>query len=110
MNLGSNKTTALYQEHIKLNAKIVPFAGYLMPINYQDGIKHEYFSVREDVGIFDVSHMGEINIQGENSTIFLQYITVNDVSRLDDGDAQYNVICNEEGGILDDIIIFRILS
>ena len=100
--------TELFEAHIKLGAKMVPFAGYNMPINYSKGIKHEYFAVRNNVGVFDVSHMGEIKVEGENSKIFLQNLTVNDISKLNIGDAQYNLICNDQGGIKDDIILYML--
>ena len=100
--------TALYESHIVLGAKMVPFAGYNMPINYKKGIKHEYNAVRNNVGIFDVSHMGEIKVEGEESRKFLQNLTVNDISNLKTGDAQYNLICNNQGGIKDDIIIYML--
>ena len=99
--------TALYEEHIKLDAKIVPFAGYLMPVNYKEGISSEYKSVRNHVGMFDVSHMGQIFIEGEKSEIFLDYITVNNVKKIKSGCAQYNMFCNPEGGVIDDIIIYK---
>ena len=102
------KNTCLYDKHISLGAKMVSFAGYNMPINYPQGIKYEYNAIRNNVGMFDVSHMGEIKISGYNSILLLQYITVNDISKLDIGDAQYNLICNNHGGIKDDVIIFKI--
>ena len=102
------KYTSLYNQHINLNAKMVSFAGYYMPVNYNKGIKYEYESVRNNVGIFDVSHMGEIRISGDNANIFLEVVTVNDISKLNSGDAQYSLICNNDGFILDDIIIYKI--
>ena len=102
------KLTALYNEHIKCNAKMVPFAKYEMPINYKAGIYAEYKAVRKNVGVFDVSHMGEIIITGSESIKFLQYITINDINKIKSGDAQYSAICNNDGGIKDDIIIYRL--
>ena len=99
--------TSLYEEHIKLEAKIVPFAGYLMPVNYKKGISSEYDSVRNSVGMFDVSHMGQIFIEGENSEDFLNYLTVNNIKNIKNGCAQYNMICNNEGGVIDDIIVYK---
>ncbi len=99
--------TSLYEEHVKLEAKVVPFAGYLMPINYKKGISSEYHSVRNDVGMFDVSHMGQILVEGEKSEDFLNYITVNNIKSIKDGFAQYNVFCNYEGGVIDDVIIYK---
>ena len=100
--------TSLYNEHIKLGAKLVDFAGFSMPVNYVGGIKNEYTAVRNNVGIFDVSHMGQIRILGKDAKSFLDYITTNDVSKLNSGDAQYNLICNLDGGIKDDIILYML--
>jgi len=100
--------TRLFDSHIELGAKMVPFAGYNMPINYKKGIKHEYFAIRNNVGVFDVSHMGEITVEGKKSKKLLQELTVNDISKLNVGDAQYNLICNIKGGIKDDIIIYML--
>ena len=107
MKNSNYKKTSLYKQHEKLNAKIVPFAGYLMPVNYDKGISSEYESVRKSVGMFDVSHMGFISVEGENSSEFLNYITINNVSKISSGCAQYSVICNENGGCVDDIIIYK---
>ena len=104
------KKTSLYQEHIKLNAKIVPFAGYEMPINYSKGIQFEYESIRNNVGVFDVSHMGQIIISGEESFEFLQYLTINDLNQIAINGAQYNAICNNDGGIKDDIIVYKCIT
>lgn len=100
------KKTSLYNEHIKLNAKIVDFAGYKMPVNYSKGIQFEYDSVRNKVGMFDVSHMGQIVVSGPESKSFLQYLMVNNIAKLDVGDAQYTAICNNDGGIKDDVIVY----
>ena len=100
--------TSMYNKHKNLNAKILPYAGYLMPINYSKGIQNEYNAVRNDVGVFDVSHMGQIFIKGENVLKFIQKIAVNDASILRDGDAQYSAICNDSGGILDDVIVYKL--
>ena len=97
MKTGNILGTRLLESHIELGAKMVPFAGYNMPINYKKGIKYEYYAVRNNVGVFDVSHMGEIKVEGENSKKFLQNLTVNDISKLNTGDAQYNLICNNAG-------------
>ena len=102
------KSTSLYDIHLNLKAKMLPYAGYMMPINYSQGIHSEYKSVRSNVGLFDVSHMGQIIISGSSALDCLQFLTVNNVSLLKDGDAQYNAICNENGGIKDDIIIYSI--
>ena len=99
--------TSLYKQHEKLDAKIVPFAGYLMPVNYSNGISSEYESIRNSVGMFDVSHMGFISIEGEKSLEFLNYVTINNINKIISGGAQYNVICDEKGGCIDDIIIYK---
>ena len=98
--------TLLYQKHIDLNARMVDFAGYQMPIQYS-GIVQEHLSVRNSCGIFDVSHMGEFMVSGENTEAFLNRMTVNDVAILDVGDAQYSAMCYEDGGIVDDIVVYR---
>lgn len=101
------KKTKFYSVHEKLNAKIVEFAGYLMPIQYSSIIA-EHKSVRNSVGVFDVSHMGEIFIRGEKALDFVNYITVNDASQLTDGRVQYSAMCYEDGGIVDDLLVYRI--
>jgi len=102
------KITTLYDIHVNLNAKMVSYAGYLMPVNYTKGIQFEYDAVRKKVGMFDVSHMGQIIVSGKNALDYLQHLTVNDVSLISNGEAQYNAICNNLGGIKDDIIIYKI--
>ncbi|MCF0172527.1 MAG: glycine cleavage system aminomethyltransferase GcvT [Bacteroidales bacterium] len=99
------KETAFTAKHIALGAKMAPFAGYNMPIEYT-GINKEHTTVREGVGVFDVSHMGEIFVYGPNATGLLQYITSNDVSVLFPGKAQYSCLPNGKGGIVDDIIVY----
>ena len=101
------KITALNQKHKDLGAKMVPFAGYEMPVQYT-GVNQEHFVVREKVGVFDVSHMGQFFIKGEKATDFLQYILSNDVTKAAIGQAQYNAMPNEKGGIVDDLIIYKI--
>ncbi len=99
--------TSLYESHKKIGAKIVPFAGYLMPVNYSEGIKSEYESVRNNVGMFDVSHMGFISIEGAKSSDFLNYVSINNVNKIISGSAQYSVLCNQNGGSVDDVIIYK---
>lgn len=99
------KTTPFTQTHIALGAKMAEFAGFNMPIEYT-GINREHMIVREDVGVFDVSHMGEFWVKGEKALDFLQYITTNDVSKLEAGKAQYTCFPNGKGGIVDDLIIY----
>lgn len=100
------KKTPLYDEHLRLNGKIVEFAGWQMPVQYS-GVVAEHVAVRERVGLFDVSHMGEIWVTGPNAEKALEYMTCNKVSSLYDGKAQYSAILNERGGVVDDIIVYR---
>ena len=99
--------TALYDCHDNLKAKLVPFAGFLMPLQYT-GIIDEHKHVRSKVGLFDVSHMGEFIVRGENAKEFLQKVTINDIDVLKPGKAQYTALCNESGGILDDLLIYNL--
>jgi len=101
------KKTPLYQIHEQLGAKIIPFAGYEMPVRYTRD-KAEHLAVRSDAGMFDVSHMGEFFIDGPHALELLQKISSNDVSRLVPGKAQYSCMPNHEGGIVDDLIIYRL--
>jgi len=101
------KETALYNSHVQLGAKLVPFAGYKMPVSYANGIQSEYFAVRDEVGIFDVSHMGEFIISGSGAAAYLQKMTINDVDKLQVGEAQYSTMCYPNGGIIDDLILYR---
>ena len=103
------KKTVLFDRHEKLNAKIVDFAGFLMPVSYSS-VNEEHLHVRNDVGIFDVSHMGEIEISGSNSFNLVQYLCSNDISKLKIGKAQYNCLTNDKGGIIDDLIVYRVES
>ena len=100
------KETALSSIHEGLGAKMVEFAGYNMPVQYE-GVTAEHLAVRGGVGVFDVSHMGEFRFQGKNVLDLLQKITVNDVSVLEIGQAQYSVMCYPDGGIVDDLLIYR---
>lgn len=101
------KNTALTQKHISLGAKMVPFAGYNMPVQYE-GINAEHATVRNAVGVFDVSHMGEFILKGENALDLIQRVTSNDASKLYDGKIQYSCLPNETGGIVDDLLVYRI--
>ena len=87
---------------------MVDFAGFNMPVSYSKGINSECNSVRSDVGVFDVSHMGQILIEGKNAFEFVQYLTTNNVSKIQNGQCQYTLLCNERGGIIDDLILYRI--
>ena len=101
------KDTALTDKHIALGAKMVPFAGYNMPVQYS-GINDEHLAVRKSVGVFDVSHMGEFILKGEGALDLIQRITSNDASKLIDGKVQYSYFPNDSGGIVDDILVYRI--
>ena len=101
------KKTSLYNHHLKLGAKIIPFSGFEMPVNYPKGILNEYHSIRNNCGVFDVSHMGQFFIHGDSAYDFLQKVTINNVSKLNDYDAQYSAMCNEQGGIIDDLILYK---
>ena len=101
------KDTALTDKHIALGAKMVPFAGYNMPVQYS-GINDEHLAVRKSVGVFDVSHMGEFILKGESALDLIQRITSNDASMLIDGKIQYSYFPNDSGGIVDDILVYRI--
>ncbi|MCK5839530.1 MAG: glycine cleavage system aminomethyltransferase GcvT [Bacteroidales bacterium] len=100
------KETPFFKYHKKLGAKIVPFAGYNMPVEYS-GIIDEHINVREKLGVFDVSHMGEFWVIGPKSFMFIQHITSNDVSILADGQVQYSCFPNGKGGIIDDLLVYR---
>ncbi len=100
------KRTALYQKHLDNNAKMVEFAGYEMPIQYHS-IREEHRRVRTTVGVFDVSHMGEIEIHGPNALMMVQKITINDAEQLEVGQVQYSAMCYEDGGIVDDLLVYR---
>lgn len=99
------KRTPLCEEHIRLGGKMVDFAGWFMPVQYK-GIKEEHHNVRKHVGLFDVSHMGEVRVQGPKALETLEWLTTNDVSRLENGEAQYSLLPNTEGGLVDDIIVY----
>jgi aminomethyltransferase len=102
-----DKQIPLHDLHVKLGGKIVPFGGFLMPVRYSSDIE-EHMAVRNSVGVFDVSHMGEFKVEGPNALDLIQRITSNDASKLVDGQAQYTCLPNEEGGIVDDLIVYRI--
>ena len=100
------KHTSLYNMHIKYSAKMVEFAGYEMPIQYHS-IREEHRRVRNTVGVFDVSHMGEIEVWGERALEMVQKITINDVAALEVDQAHYSAMCYEDGGIVDDLLVYR---
>ena len=101
------KRTKFFNIHKKLNAKVVEFAGYEMPIQYSSIIA-EHKAVRDSVGVFDVSHMGEVFVSGEKALEFIQHITVNDASKLFPGRVQYSAMCYEGGGIVDDLLVYNL--
>ena len=101
------KKTVLHDEHVRLGARIVPFAGYAMPVQYPTGIRAEHHAVRESAGLFDVSHMGEFRVRGEDALAFVSRVTTNDPAVLGEGDAQYSVMCYEDGGVVDDLLVYR---
>jgi len=101
------KRTTFYNIHKKLGAKLVEFAGFEMPIQYSSIIS-EHKSVRNSVGVFDVSHMGEVFVKGEKALDFIQHVAINDASKLQTGRVQYSAMCYEDGGIVDDLLIYKI--
>lgn len=103
------KPTALHEAHLKAGAKMVPFAGHNMPVQYQ-GLKLEHQAVRQDVGMFDVSHMGEFMVEGPDAEKLIQWISTNDASTLEDGKVQYSCMPNAAGGIVDDMLVYRLAS
>lgn len=107
MNSTENiKNVALNDLHIELGAKMVPFAGYNMPLQYA-GLREEHMAVRNSVGMFDVSHMGEFVVSGDGAEELIEWVTSNDVSKLVEGQAQYSCLPNNDGGIVDDLIVYK---
>jgi len=100
-------TTPLHDRHVALGARMVPFAGWEMPVQYE-GVIQEHRAVRTDAGVFDVSHMGEIEVEGPRAHGLLQELLSNDLDRLEPGEAQYTLLTNERGGIIDDLIAYRL--
>jgi glycine cleavage system T protein (aminomethyltransferase) len=101
------RQTVLHDRHVALGARMVPFAGWEMPVQYE-GVIQEHKAVRTDAGVFDVSHMGEIEVEGPTARDLLQSMLSNDIDRLQPGDAQYTLLTNEDGGIIDDLIVYRL--
>jgi aminomethyltransferase len=99
--------TPLHDRHVQLGAKMVPFAGWEMPVQYE-GVIQEHKAVRADAGVFDVSHMGEIEVEGPQATVLLQGLLSNDLAKIEPGQAQYTLLTNERGGIVDDLIVYRL--
>jgi aminomethyltransferase len=101
------KITPLYDRHVALGGKIVPFAGYLLPVEYPTGIIREHTAVRTACGLFDVSHMGEVTYKGRDALQNIQRIVTNDCAGMKDGQARYSPMCNERGGVVDDLLVYR---
>jgi aminomethyltransferase len=104
---ASPRRTPLYEQHVELGAKMVPFAGWEMPVSYE-GIREEHSAVRRHVGMFDVSHMGEVEVEGPEALAFLQRVLSNDVAKVAVGGAQYSCLCEEDGGVIDDLFAYRL--
>src|SRR5690349_22510791 len=101
------RRTPLHDRHVALGARMVPFAGWEMPVQYE-GVIAEHKAVRADAGVFDVSHMGELEIEGPTARDLLQAVLSNDVDKLEVGEAQYTLVTNDDGGIIDDVILYRL--
>src|SRR5881394_2702131 len=99
--------TPLHDRHVELGARMVPFAGWEMPVLYE-GVSDEHRAVRTDTGVFDVSHMGELEVEGPRANELLQGALSNDLDRLTPGEAQYTLLTNEDGGVIDDLIAYRV--
>ncbi len=106
-NFTLMRKTLLYHTHVKLNAKMVPYAGFLMPLQYQ-GVQIEHLTVRNHLGVFDVSHMGEFIVEGQQARQFLQFVCSNDINKLYKGRAQYNFMPNGQSGVVDDMIVYQL--
>jgi len=100
------KRTALYEEHVRLKGRMIDFGGWELPVQYS-GLMDEHLTCRSACGLFDVSHMGEVHVEGSDAERFLNALVSNDVSKISIGQAQYSVMCNDEGGIVDDLIIYK---
>lgn len=101
------KRTPFHARHAEAGAKLIDFAGFEMPVHYPAGIVQEHMAVRSGVGVFDVSHMGEFEVRGRDAAAFLQRMTINDVAKLDEGKAQYSAMVYEDGGIIDDLLVYH---
>lgn len=104
--METEQKTPLYERHVALGARMIPFAGWIMPVQYA-GIINEHKTVRSTAGLFDLGHMGQVAVSGPDATAYLQYVTTNEVAALRPGEAHYSLLPNEQGGIVDDIIIYR---
>ena len=101
------KKTPLYPKHLEAGGKIVPFAGYLLPVQYGTGVIAEHMAVRQKCGLFDVSHMGEVFLTGPDALDNLNRLMTNNFSSMADGQVRYSPMCNQEGGVVDDLIVYR---
>ena len=101
------KKTPLYDRHLQYKGKMVPFAGYLLPVQYETGVIKEHMAVRTMAGLFDVSHMGEVTFTGKDAKSNIQRLVTNDCSKMVDGQVKYSPMCNENGGVVDDLLIYR---
>ena len=99
--------TPLYDAHVKAGGKIVPFGGYLLPVQYETGVIKEHMAVRTQAGLFDVSHMGEVLCEGKDALANLQMLLTNNFDNMVDGQARYSPMCNENGGTVDDLIVYK---
>ncbi|MDF2586236.1 MAG: gcvT [Anaerocolumna sp.] len=104
------KKTPLYELHVQNKGKIVPFAGFLLPVQYETGVIKEHLAVRNAAGLFDVSHMGEVIISGPDALKNVQMLVTNDCSKMIDGQVKYSPMCNETGGVVDDLLVYRLNS
>ncbi|MEG1869893.1 MAG: glycine cleavage system aminomethyltransferase GcvT, partial [Oscillospiraceae bacterium] len=100
--------TPLYDCHVAAKGKIVPFGGYLLPVQYESGVINEHMAVRTKAGLFDVSHMGEIILGGKDALKNINNLLTNDFCGMEDGQARYSPMCNENGGVVDDLIVYRL--
>ena len=101
------RKTPLYDCHVALNGKIVPFAGYLLPVQYSTGVIAEHMAVRQHAGMFDVSHMGELVLSGKDALDNVQMLLTNDFRDMEAGQVRYSPMCNDNGGVVDDLIVYR---
>ncbi len=108
MTTPTLKRTPLFHAHVAAGAKLVPFTGWEMPVQYTDGIRAEHEAVRNRAGVFDVSHMGEVQTVGPDAEAFLQHVLSNNVAKMAVGGAQYSMLCNEDGGLRDDLFTYRL--
>jgi aminomethyltransferase len=104
------KKTMLYDQHVQHKGKIIPFAGFLLPVQYETGVIKEHLAVRNSAGLFDVSHMGEVLLSGVDALKNIQMLVTNDCSKMVDGQVKYSPMCNETGGVVDDLLVYRLNS